>query len=58
MKLESFKSEKFTKLKNSELNKINGGKAEITQDPVLPGTGVTLTWTLAEKRTDESCSDC
>lgn len=54
MKLESFKSEKFTKLNNSELNKINGG---LTKD-LSQETGVTVTWTVAEKRTDHICSDC
>ncbi len=52
MKLESLKSEKFRKLENNELNKINGGNAPVQQ------TGVTVTWTVADRKTDNVCSDC
>ncbi|WP_445458257.1 bacteriocin [Flavobacterium sp. HNIBRBA15423] len=55
MKLESLKSEKFRKLENNELNKINGGNDNLSQEI---GTGVTVTWTKLEHRTDEICSDC
>jgi len=53
MKLESLKSEKFTKLDNAELGKINGGVKDLTAD-----SGVTVTWTKAENKSDDSCSDC
>lgn len=56
MKLESFKSEKFRELESNELGKINGGNN--VNSALETGTGVTVTWTIADKRTDEICSDC
>ncbi|CAM3995990.1 hypothetical protein FLJU110815_11055 [Flavobacterium jumunjinense] len=56
MKLESLKTEKFRKLESNELGNINGGNnINLAQDT---GTGVTVTWTKAEKKTDDVCSDC
>lgn len=57
MKLESFKSEKFRELESNELGKINGGN-NVNSAQEVDNTGVTVTWTIAEKRTDHICSDC
>jgi len=53
MKLESLKSEKFRKLENEEMNKINGGRT-LLQDG---GSTVTVTWTKASNKTDDCTSD-
>ena len=53
MKLESLKSEKFRKLENEEMNKVNGGKlAE------LSASDVSITWTKLTREVDHDCSDC
>lgn len=54
MKLESLKSEKFRKLENEEMNRVNGGKSAL----VGPDTGYTVTWTKAENKVDDICTDC
>lgn len=53
MKLESLKSEKFRKLENEEMNKVNGGLVQAG-----PDTGYTVTWTKAENKVDDICTDC
>lgn len=55
MKLESLKSEKFRKLENEEMNKVNGGMNKLND---LVDSGVTITWTKSENKTDDDCSDC
>ncbi|MBC9798463.1 hypothetical protein [Sinomicrobium weinanense] len=51
MKLESLKSERFKKLQKEELDKVMGGYE-------APASDVTVTWTKAENKTDDDCSDC
>ncbi len=52
MKLESLKSEKFRKLEHEEMNKVNGGLAQ------LSASSVTGFGTMPEKKTDSVCEDC
>lgn len=54
MKLESLKSEKFRKLENEEMNKVNGGLAQSQ----LSASSVTGFGTMPEKKTDSVCEDC
>jgi len=55
MKLESLKSEKFRKLENEEMNKVNGGNF---QKVAIADTDVTITWTKAKNEVDDDCGDC
>ena len=54
MKLESLKSEKFRKLENEEMNKVNGGLAQSR----LSASDVSITWTKLTREVDHDCSDC
>lgn len=55
-KLESFKSDRFKKIRKEEQKFVKGGS--VAKIASLEASCTTLTWTKSSGKTDDMCGDC